>query len=261
MKKLQFFVISLVAMCFLAISTVGISQGPPAGVGPGGGGARDAPDKETKEKIYRNMAKAFNIDEGTIRNLDAEFEKGGDMSFKEIVMLTNLVAIRADKLIEQGKYTKDQRKEAIEDSIKDLSQRHRDSQGRGWGELALDEGIPIKNFFMLVVSASHVLDNEEVYDVRSLQKNLEKQGLPSEDALKIIILARYQADETVTSKNIQKNPNLKTILEQQGGVLQESIKYFFEKRQKGVSWEDLAHEVGLSEIGLNKLAQLLAVQI
>jgi len=81
MKKLQVFVTSVVAMCFLVlgISTVGISQGPPAGAGPGGGGAKGEPDKETREKIYRNMAKAFNIDEGTIRNLDAEFEKGGDL--------------------------------------------------------------------------------------------------------------------------------------------------------------------------------------
>ncbi len=178
-----------------------------------------------------------------------------------MVRIRNLVDIYADKLIKEGKFTKEQRKQAIEESIKDLSQRHKNAQGRGWGGLMEDVGIPPKNLSMLVTFASHILDPEEVSVIKRLQKNLEKQGLDSEEALKIIILARYKADEKVTKEKIQKNPDLKVILLQHEGILQESAKYFLEKKQKGASWEELAPEVGMNKTGLNKLSDLMAVQV
>ena len=98
---------------------------------------------------------------------------------------------------------------------------------------------------------------EEVYDTLSKEfsvdketlAELEKKGLSLGDTAKIIILARYRTDELTGSRQVPITKDKETM--------QESIKYFLDKKEKDAGWGDLSLEVGLPTRHLLKMSGVI----
>ena len=98
---------------------------------------------------------------------------------------------------------------------------------------------------------------EEVYDTLSKEFSVDKETLVElgkkelslGDTAKIIILARYRTDELTGSRQVPITKDKET--------LQESIKYFLDKKEKDSGWGDLSLEVGLPTKHLLKMSSVI----
>ena len=74
-------------------------------------------EKELKERVYERVSRGFSVDKEIIKDLEKNVVEKG-MTLKEAVMIIILARARANALEVNGKFTKEQDKKAMEDSIK-----------------------------------------------------------------------------------------------------------------------------------------------
>lgn len=89
--------------------------------------------------ILKNLGKALAVDEGTAKSLLTKLE--AEMPLRESVMLLVISKALADKKIKQGEFTKEQRREALEDGVTAVLPIVR--QGEGWGDIGGRVGVPM----------------------------------------------------------------------------------------------------------------------
>jgi len=275
MKGLKLFIISmLTTSLFLALTNPGISQ-PPEGKGPNKKevthekslelyppGEEPIPPEEgmpgagityghatDKKQVYEILSKELNVDKETIRKLEEKTYKD-DHSFRNVPKILVLSRLRTNMLIESGKYTKDQDKQAIQESIDYFfTSIHKAGLGRergGWGELAKEVGMSGHDLFHV---AKAVLKGYWVDD--AIMKDIQSRGLSYDDALKIYILARNRTDEIKETGVAPKG--------QEYDIIKSSANHFLDKKNKGSTWEELAKEGRTNVRDLNMIAHFIEV--
>lgn len=104
-------------------------------------GTRQAdPKKEQtfpRETIFKNLQKELAVDGDTVESVMTRLE--AQMPVRESVMLTLVANAMAQKLIKQGQFTKDQRKDALLSSVDYILPYV--ERGEGWGDLGKRVGV------------------------------------------------------------------------------------------------------------------------
>ena len=129
-------IFSLLAM--LSSAGLSLAQMPTP---PGKGTDRPIPRTAPRTEIYENMSKEFGIPSKEARALVATLEDKGFL-LREAVMLVILANERAEKLIKDGKFAKNDKAKAMHDSaafLYDLVEK----EGLGWITLSQKVGVPV----------------------------------------------------------------------------------------------------------------------
>ncbi len=270
MRSMKPFILGIVTISLLlSFSSLGFSQ-PPEGKGPKQEAGKEPTGEKTlelyppgeepvpvddgtpgagisyghrvdKEQVYEILSKELNVDKETIKKLE-ERTYADDHGFRNVAKYLILARLRTNMLIESGKYTKDQDKQAMQESIDHFfTSIHKAGLGRergGWGDVAHEVGMTTHDLVHITKAlfAGYWLDDVLIAD-------LEKRGLNHQDALKIYIVARARADRIKESGIAPKG--------QEYELIKNGIEYFLEKKNKGASWKEIAKESGTNLKDLN----------
>ncbi len=268
MRNLNHFVTVLVAICLLlGFTDLAISQGGQQEKGGSSGSKGEGQAESEHEKIhgvafgdqskadlvFNSISKAFSVDKDTIKKFydyELELKKGPKEigpALRNAAKFVILARYRADKLIKEGKFTEAQDKEAVKQSIYYLWNK-KYKEDAEVEELANESGIGISKLGLLMkaVFAGYYVDDVEL-------ANMQKQGVPLKDAVKIYALSRYRADKFVKEGKIPKA--------QENKAIKENVKHFLDKKKEGAKLDDLAKEIaGLDAREFNYLAEIIVIQ-
>ena len=110
--------------------------------------SKPKPEEEIKDAVYEKVSKEFSISRDDIKKVEEKFmESDKDRPLRKTVMLIILARARTDKLMKEGKFTKDQEKEALEDSVNHFMEEKQ--KKIGWGEMASEvdvSGFEVNNW-------------------------------------------------------------------------------------------------------------------
>lgn len=134
-RSSQFFVVTLLVAGLVASATDGLAQPPP----PRG----DRPVQRTlpRRDIYANLGRGLGVKEGEAKSLLQSLEDRG-FPLRETIVLLLLAKARADHLIDGGKFTKEQRMQALQgstDSLLGLVEKEK----AGWLVLVQNTGTKV----------------------------------------------------------------------------------------------------------------------
>ena len=107
-------------------------------------------DKDMKGRMYKKFSQDFSVDVKTIEDVEKTVAEVG-MTPKQALMLIVLARNRTNALIASGKFTKEQDRQVMQDSINYIWQKLRADTGNGWGDIAQEVGLHIKDVRQIVI--------------------------------------------------------------------------------------------------------------
>jgi len=112
-RSSRLFVVVLLAAGVMATATDGMAQPPPRG------GDRPVQRTLPRKEIYAKLGAGLDVGQGEAKSLVQSVEDKG-FPLREAVVVLLLAKARADRLIEEGKFSKEQRAQALTDSAEHL---------------------------------------------------------------------------------------------------------------------------------------------
>ena len=221
-----------------------------------------------KDEIFESASNFFNVDKKVIEEAEkfiSDNHMSEDLPSKETTKLILLARYRADNLEEAGQLSREEDRKLMAESVNYMRERRKkqfvaselaagrktkgpDKEKGGWGDLTNEVGISPGKLWIISKTFYNCLNCW--YTDEPTIKDLEKQGLPHEDAIKIYILAKFFSDRLISSGEFGRM--------QEAEALREAIKHFvYEHVKKEEPWEKMAAEVEMTSKDLNMIGSII----
>ena len=150
-RSARYLVVTVLAAGLVASTTDGFAQPPPRG--PHGG---DRPVQRTlpRKEIYRNLSEAIDVKEAEAKSLAQSVEDRG-FPLRETIVVLLLAKARADHLLDEGKFAKEQRTQAIRGGA-DFLVGLVDKDKAGWLDLVQKSGAKV-DLSAVVTKANEII--------------------------------------------------------------------------------------------------------